>query len=322
MKKLREVGVILCSLVGALLLSSLPSYAATNTSAQGNGLRISPVRTDLTINPGESRVITVYAKNITSSNENLQVVFNDFQAGTDESGTPALLLNNTSAPSHSLRKFMSASSDTISIAPNEQKALQVTVTIPSGTPGGGYFGAVRLLPAGTNSSDKQVNLSASVASLVLVTVPGTYKEQMSVVSMDIQQDGHQRSIFSSSKNLQAVVRFNNTGDVQEQPFGKVAVKKGSKVVYTTEINNSDPKANVLPNSIRRFSADLKNVGSFGKYTVEGNFGYGNKGQLLQATTTFYVIPVIDIIIAVLILLVVVLAVLLGLSRRRRGARRS
>jgi hypothetical protein len=136
-------------------------------------------------------------------------------------------------------------------------------------------------------------------------------------------------LFTSNKDLKAAARFENNGNVQEQPFGKIILKKGSKVLQTVEINNTDPRGNVLPDSIRRFEVDLNKVGSFGKYTVQGNFGYGTSGQLLSGETTFYVVPLaLIILVAVLILVVLFLIfVLPRLVRRynravvRRASRR-
>jgi hypothetical protein len=123
-------------------------------------------------------------------------------------------------------------------------------------------------------------------------------------------------IFTSNKNLQGVVRVRNSGNVQEQPFGRIVLKKGDKVLGSYEINNTDPRGNVLPDSIRKFSVDLKNVGSFGKYTLQGNFGYGSSGQLLSASTSFYIVPVWMIII-VLLLLALVLFLIFGLPKAVR-----
>jgi hypothetical protein len=108
----------------------------------------------------------------------------------------------------------------------------------------------------------------------------------------------------------------NIGDLQEEPFGKVILKKGSQVINSYEINTTTPKGNVLPGSTRRFSVPLDGLSSFGKYRIEGNFGYGTKGQLLTASATFYVIP-----LALLIAALVVIALIIGLiSWRLRGRR--
>ena len=318
MKKLLR-GITLLLVIGiSLVLTSLGANAAQPLAT--NGYRVSPVRTDLTIKPGASSKLTVYIQNASSAVEHLQVVVNDFQAPKDESGNPALLLNGATAPDHSLKQFVSVPNKTFTLQPGQQKPVTVDLAVPAGTPGGGYYGAIRFAPVGA-SGDKNVNLNASVASLVLITVPGKITEQVSVAGFGVAQvpkgqsvtNASFRSIFFNNKNLKAIVRFQNSGNVQEQPFGNIILKKGSKTLATYHVNKSDSPGNVLPNSIRRFSVDLNKVGSFGKYKVEGNFGYGSKGQLLTASATFWVIPIIFVIIAILIILLI-LFLIFGLPR--------
>jgi hypothetical protein len=62
------------------------------------------------------------------------------------------------------------------------------------------------------------------------------------------------------------------------------------------------------------------VGGFGAYKLEGNFGYGSNGQLLSASTTFYVIPKAVIIGFILIVLLIIFLVL-GLPRLIRAYNR-
>lgn len=62
--------------------------AASSTSVATNGYKVSPVRTDLSVKPGDSDIVTVYVQNASSAVENVQVIVNDFQAPTDESGNP------------------------------------------------------------------------------------------------------------------------------------------------------------------------------------------------------------------------------------------
>lgn len=304
--------------VAVLLFASVSPVAAatTNTNAgAGNGLRISPVRTDLTINPGNSQTIDVYVTNLTKEDAVLQGVVDDFTAGTDESGNPAILLNGEKAPSHSLKDYVS-SIGTFSLAGQATKDLKVTIAIPKGVAGGGYFGAVRIVPAPSNAN-KNVNLTASVGSLILVTVPGPVNEQMSLASFDVRHINPKTNavespsvLFTSNKNIAGVVRFQNSGNLQEEPFGKMILKKGSKTIATYDVNNTSPRGNVLPSSIRRFAVPLSGMGSFGKYTLEGNFGYGTKGQLLSASTSFYIVPLTAIVIAVVVLLLILVVVYL------------
>jgi len=303
-------------LVGSLSILlgiTLPVFAATAPVATGggNGLKVSPVRTDLIVKPGESATVDVYVTNVTAQAATFQVVVNDFIASNDETGNPALILDtNQPASAHSLKQFVSPIAD-VTLKPSEQKDVKVPITIPASAAAGGYYGAVRFVGAGSSTTGNQnVSLSASVGSLILVKVPGNLKEQMGIASFDTRVKDKIHSIFSNGKNIDAVVRFQNTGNVQEQPFGKVTLKNfRGKVLYSGEFNNaSTTRTNVLPDSIRKYTIPLKNVGSFGKYTVMGDFGYGN-GQTLTATTTFYIIPTFAIVLFVIILLLIVVAII-------------
>lgn len=290
------------------------AFAATQQqNGGGNGLRVSPVRTELTIKPGETKVVDVMVSNVTSSPASLQTIVNDFTASSNETGEPAILLNPKQyAPSHSLKRYVAAIPDFV-LQPGKEKTVKVKITIPADAAGGGYFGAVRFKPV-SSGGDKNVTLSGSVGSLILVKVPGDIKEQLSIASFDVRKDDSPKIVSFDNKSLNGTVRFKNEGNVQEQPFGKIVLKKGSKTLGTYEINNTSPRGNVLPDSIRKFSVPLKNVGSFGKYTLEGNFGYGANGQLLSAKTSFYVVP----LWLVIVIAVAILAALFAIFRLARN----
>jgi hypothetical protein len=292
------------------------THAATQSTSVGNAIKVAPVRTDLTIPAGESRRISITLQNLTSTSVEYEAIINDFVASSGESGQPALILDaNKYAPSHSLKRYITPVPN-VTVGGGESKDVTVSVAIPNDAAAGGYYGAVRFAPAGSVDPTKNVTLSASVGSLILVKVPGDIKENMTLESFDVRTSPEATSgssFFTSNKDLYAVSRFKNTGNVHEQPFGKVVLKRGSKVLQTIEINNTDPRGNVLPDSIRRFSVKLDKVGLWGKYTVEGNFGYGSSGQLVSGSTSFYVFPLAYVLVALAVLAVIVLAVL-GLPR--------
>lgn len=298
---------LLSGLVGAFILligATVPVAAATNSS--GNGLKISPVVTNITINPGQSQVVPVYVQNVTNATVTLQVVVNDFTAGNDENGTPNLLLDpNQYAPTHSLKRLVGPVSN-VTLQPGQQQTVNVTVAVPQGAAGGGYYGAIRFAPVGTNGN-ANVSLQASVASLVLVRVPGNIVDNLKLVSLDTRSSGTNDStqvLFTNNNTVYGVARFQDLGNVQEQPFGKILLEQNGKQLASYEINNETPRGNVLPGSIRRFAIHVDHLGLIGKYTLVGNFGYGTDGQLLSGQTTFYVVP-LGLIVAVVVLLALI-----------------
>jgi hypothetical protein len=311
----RVLRTIATTIMGAGLLAvGFSGVGQVSAQTAGNGIKVSPVRTEVTMNPGESRTVSFNVQNITSTSAEYSAVINDMVA-KGEDGQAALILDaDQYAPSHSLKRYISAIPN-VQIDAGKFKEVKATITIPKDAAGGGYYGAVRFVPAGTQI-DKNVTLSASVASIILVRVNGDITENMTIESFDVRRgEGGLggSSFFTTNKNLFSVVRFRNKGNVHEQPFGKVRVLKGDKVVQETEINKTDPRGNVLPDSVRRFDTELTKLGSFGKYTVQGNFGYGSNGQLLSATTSFWVIP-LPLIVGVIIAVVVVLALIFAVPK--------
>lgn len=315
MNKIFRVVLSVIIAVGVAVTGTLgtqQSFAQNNT--EGNGIRVSPVRTDVTMNPGESRSITLTIQNITGASSEFQAVINDF-VPKGEAGQPALILEaDKYAPSHSLKRFI-AKIPNVSVNKGEYKEVKAVITVPKDAAAGGYYGAVRFVTA-NDALNKNVTLSASVASIVLVRVNGDIVENMALESLDVrnsERSNSASSFFTSNKNLYVVARFKNMGSSHEQPFGKVVLKKGDKVLQTTEINNAEVKGNVLPDSVRRFSVKLDKVGSWGKYTVEGNFGYGSTGQLISGKTSFFVFP-LALIIAILVVVAAVVMAIVWLPR--------
>lgn len=322
MRRRFVAGVAAVSALFAIVTaSSLPS-AVSAQSNTGNGMRISPVRVDTTIQPGESKVVDVYITNVTDAPVTLQGIVNDFGASDDESGQPRIYLDdNASAPARGLKKFVKPIGQ-VALQPREQKNIKVSISIPNDAAGGGYYGAVRFAPANSNNGES-VSLSGSVGTLVLVTVPGDISEQANIQSFNIARQngetlGKASNFFTNGakgddgKGLQAVLRVQNTGNVQIAPFGKAILKKSGKEIASYEINNTQPRGSVLPDSTRRFTIDLGDkTAGFGRYTLEGNFGYGSSGQLITAKTSFMVVPMPYVLMFVGLLLLIIAAALIA-----------
>lgn len=307
------LGVTIASVLGSVSPAAAAGPSTPGTG--GNGLRISPVRNDITVAPGKKQVVNITITNVTTVPATLQTIVNDFVANPNETGNPAIILDPKAyAPTHSLKRFVEPSGS-FTLAPGQQKIIPVTLNIPANAAGGGYFGAVRFAPASTlNGPNINVSLAGSVGSLILLKVPGNVKEQLTIASFDVRRDDHPSSFFTSSKNLMATVRFQNQGNIQEEPFGKILLKnRSNKVLATYEINNTDPPGSVLPDSIRKFPIPVKGIGKYGKYKLEGNFGYGASGQLISGSTTFYVIPT-SLVIAFIAFVLVLAFLVFGLPR--------
>lgn len=291
-----------------LLGSTGPVFAApaTSTSNGLNTLKISPVRSDIVIAPGKTDVVTMKVTNMTKAPMTIQAIENDFVAG-DDRGTPALILDASKfAPTHSLKRYMVPIPNT-TIAPGVTQEIKVTVKVPLDAKPGGYYGAVRFSPVSAGGSTS-VNLNASAASLILMTVPGPVEEKLTLKSFDVKQGSKVDTIFQSANDLQVSFRMENTGSIQEGPFGNISVMQGDKVVYSYNFNDTAPREMVLPDSTRVWDVPLKNIGGFGNYTIKATLSYGQKNQTIEVKKSFWVIPIAVIAVTVggLLLLVAII----------------
>lgn len=319
---LKSVQVVV-ALVVAVVVLVVAQAALVGAQATANTLKVSPLRTDIQVKPGESGTVKIVVTNLTGDAVTVRPIQNDFISG-DESGTPSIILDaDEFAPTHSLKRFLSPLKD-VTIPANKSVVVEVTITVPGSTQAGGYFGAIRFAPTSPDSGG-QVNLSASVASLILLTVPGDAVEKLELTEFALLQGGKAASDFRTPNDLKVSFRFENKGNIQIGPFGKVSVMKGDELVYDTDFNSKTPRDVILPDGARRWEVPLEDIGTFGRYTVNATFTYGTKNQSIDVVRTFWVIPTAMIITAIAIVVVLVgLAIWLIFflkGRRKRTIRR-
>ncbi len=320
---------VVIGFIGAVLVISLLFFihsasAQSSTANSANTLKITPVRTDLQVKAGETGKVEVIVSNLTDKSILIKPIQNDFIQG-DERGTPSIILDeNEYAPTHSLKRFMVPLSN-VTVPAKDSKVITVVINVPKDAQAGGYFGALRLAPT-TPDSGGQVNLSASVASIILLTVPGPTVESLKLTDFSLQQGGKAGTDFRTPNDLQLTFRFENAGNIQQGPFGKISVKQGDKVVYDYSFNEKNPRDVVLPDGARRWDVPLENIGEFGHYTVSATFTYGSKNQSIEVEKSFWVIPttyIIGAIAAVVLLIGLIIFLIFFLrGRKRRRARRS
>lgn len=316
-----RLGVALAIMMLVSLVAYMsPASAETKTA---NTMKISPVRTDIEIPAGKSKTVPITITNLTKNPISVHPALNDFVAG-GEDGSPALILDeNEYATTHSLKRYLSPLKD-VTIAAESTKTVNVRISVPRDAQAGGYFGAIRFAPTNPDGGG-QVNLAPSVASLILLTVPGDTVEQLELTDFNVLQAGRPQAFFMSPEGLSTSVRFKSSGNVQVGPFGKISVKNGNDVVYATDFNTTQPRGMVLPDSARKWDIPLKNVGEFGRYTVTATFTYGKENKTIEVEKSFWVIPqyVFLIMLAALLVLIalVVFAWFYIKKRRRLSARR-
>lgn len=326
MKYVLRLSVVLvftvATLFGGIAYAQTENDTILENSEQGvnggSGFRVSPTRDDFTAERGTVVTRTVEIRNVTENEQTARAVIDDFSASANESGAPNLLIGDDAQENYpySIKPFVLSIEDVL-LQPGQKEDVLVTFSIPEDTAPGSYFGLLRFVTLNELDEDLVqdigIALNASVGVVFLIQVPGDTVDLLSLEEISVVKDGSSGSLFSSAPDTVAI-RLNNTGNTFQAPFGRVLVKNWSgDIVYEYELNDSDPRGNVLPDSIRRFENEIEGIGSFGRYTVESNISYGDGGNIITGTVTFWVVPWNTIGLAILAILIVGFAGTRGLK---------
>ncbi|HET7673576.1 MAG TPA: hypothetical protein VFK11_03640 [Candidatus Saccharimonadales bacterium] len=284
-----------------------------------SGLQISPTRTELNVKRGSSQPVSISLKNVTGGSIIAKPEIDDFVSDND-TGTPRIITDPNQKSPYTIKDFISTIPD-IPMKSGETKTVKIPVNVPADQPPGAYFGVIRFIaqPVSTDKDNagRQINLTASLGHIVLVNVPGNVKEQLQLVSFSAEKDGKEGKIFSSAPDSIAL-GLRNTGNSFSKPFGTVTIKdfRGNEV-YKYEVNNTDPRGNVLPDSTRVFHDGLKNIGSSpNRYTAVASVSYGTGGDVLVSEIQFWVIPTWVRILAAIVVLLILVMIFYGYKKLR------
>jgi len=294
-----------------MLATSAPASAqSTNGLPTGSGLSITPTVSEFTINPGGTETVKITLKNVTVDNVTAVAYLNDFVAD-NSTGNPKIITDPKVHSPNSIRNFISGL-DNVPLQKGEQQNLTIGLKVPSNTPPGAYYGIIRYRAIPENSplpaNGGEVSLTASVGTIVLVTVPGKLREQVQLTAVHVYRGARDSSIFVTSPD-KIGVEIRNLGNGFAKPFGTVEVQNTfGKVVGTYQFNNPQQLGNVLPNSTRIFTSPFTKINRIGRYKITANVSYGNGSQVLSTSKTIYYIPGwLAITLGVVLLLAVLLA---------------
>ncbi len=312
----RGARFILVAILATVFLVS-PVAAAASSNGSPNGVLISPVVEETTINKGQTVPIQMAIQNPTNSPVTLKAFINDFLPSSDESGTPDIILNNPKTPLP-LDNFESlvAPIANISLNPQQRVYFNVNLNVPANAPSGGYYGVIRFQNANIANTGN-VGLTASAGTLFLITVPGNLTYKLTLTKFEIEQNNQPTSFVTSGK-LSVVTILNNVGNIHVQPFGTIEVKNMfGKVDKVIQFNGISPRSNILPDSARKFTNALPAKHWLGHYTVTASIAWQQgSSNIIVVSAGFWYLPVWFILTAIAVIVLIVLIVWFVIHRHR------
>jgi len=315
----RRVASAVLSAVAFVTMTVAPVGAQSGGPA--SGLRISPTRSEVTVGQGEAGEAKFNIKNVTGGTIVVKSRLNDFDPQEDGSPKP---LKDGETNGASIKSFITLPAD-VTLEADKDTDIIVPISVPSGQAPGAYYGVVLFqgLPA-NQSNTGQVSLTGSVGGIILVNVPGNIKESMQLVSIRAGRvtPGSNNEVRLSNVFAQPFdrvqIRVKNTGNSFLKPYGKVTVADWrGREVTSYEMNDTDPRANVLPSSQRVFTNTVSDIKTPGRYIISAGLAYGDGGDVLTQKVTVWYLPIWTVVVAVLLLAGIVFGILRLLKKAPR-----
>ncbi len=278
----------------------LPLSAIAQTTDQTTKTSISPVTFNLTANGGDVLQQTVKIRNDAAFTQTLEMNVENFTA-TDEQGTVGLTEEETP---FSLAKWVRFNKTEYTLKSGQETQVPFTITVPRNAEPGGHYASVygQLTPdSGEIGGSSGSAIGQKVGALVLLRVAGDIKEDANIETFIVKD-------FSAGESIPFSIRAKNNGSVHIRPQGFITITD----IFGNKIKDIQiEEKNVFPGAVRELVSSWEDPGFMGYYTANVLMYYGQSNQQMTASTTFWVIPWMQIAIwggaAIVIILILFFA---------------
>lgn len=269
LKKCKTIFIIAVIMTAILCLNAESVLAQRN----GVGIKISPIRIENLVDPGEIMSDYVEVFNESNTRVTYYVYLKDFKAG-DETGAPRLIAPG-SEDGYFLASWIDITGEGIELGPGESKKVPFTITVPETTGPGGYYGGIYFgtqppkLDVEGAEKGAGIAIAQQTGCLILLQVKGDALEEARIREFNTAKD-----LYSTPFDVEFFVRVENLGNVHVKPHGAVTITNmfGKEVAM---IRFNEKGGNVLPNSIRKFTKiNWKGDWGFGRYKASLGLSYG------------------------------------------------
>lgn len=249
---------------------------------------VGPGKIDVTLNPGESKIVEMIVTNRTGERRVFNLTTEDMTGSTDIN-TPVVLFGSNRGP-YSLRDYLIVSRRSFELGQNERARIPVTISIPPDAEPGGLYGsmlvdtvAIEANGGETTNTVPQSAIIARIGTLFFVTVAGAVEREASL--LEFATIGKQK--FFGSSPVTFGILHENTGSMHIAPYGEVRVTNmlGDEVGFV----ELEPWF-ILPGSERLREITWSREFVIGRYTATAQINRSYDDIVDTASFTFWVLP--------------------------------
>lgn len=273
----------------------------------GKGFTVIPPRFELFANPGETIHEKIRIKNEFAEPATYAVIVEDFSTAGEEGHV--VLEEESNDRAYSLGDWLSLSTDTLTLSPNEEVTYAYSIVVPKDAEPGGHYASILFSSGTTEPVPGAATVNQRIGSLILLRVSGNVDENAKIETFTVPS-------YSQFTPITFTLRVNNGGNVHIQPKGTIVITNiFGKKVDEIPLNG----ANVLPNATRKMETVWDKKSVVGTFTATLVATYGQQNLPLTAAARFTVISTTAaIILGVGVLGAIFFLLSLFTGRRRLG----
>lgn len=266
------------------MLLGIASLAFAQNAPEA-GIGISPATIENGANPGETQKHLVSVTNLSGVSQTYYFYLRDIVA-VEDGGVPVFAVEGEEKTGYELSTWLTLSATEMTLAPGEQRDVEVTIAVPSNATPGSHFGGfvVSMQPPRLRSTGASVGYE--VANIISIRIAGDVVEDAQIRSFSTGN-----FIYGKPK-IDFSARVENKGSVLLRPFGPLEIYNmfGKRV---SMITLNETRAGIFPFSERIFNVVWESDGGgFGRYEAILSMVYGEQGRqsTISSTTSFWILP--------------------------------
>lgn len=254
-----------------------------------NDFVVGPGKVEVTMKPGETRVVEVQVTNRISDDRKFKIEIEDAVGTIDASRAIQLLSGGERGP-YSIQDFVSVPGYEFTIDLGQRAYIPVTISIPPNTEPGGYYGSVLVQTLHTSSAeDAQGQITprspviSRIGSLFFITVEGERNVGGELKEFSLLDN----KMWYEQGPVNFGILFENTATVHLNPYGELSITNmfGEEVGYI----ELEPWF-VLPKALRLREIEWDREFLLGRYTATLQLNRGYDDIVDEATVHFWVLP--------------------------------
>lgn len=255
------------------------------TMSYAYGVKVSPVRYDLSIARGSSQE---FALNLLGSKGSYNQDLLIYPSDLFMSRSGALSFDSLIAGKNSCVKWIKMEKNKLSLLEDQNKKVKFKISIPANAIPGEYYAVIMVEPTKfTNVKDEKnpimFQMKSRVAVVVVLDVPGrSYEKKGEITELKTLETDSLVKITSA---------FKNTGDMHLDVLGEAVVRSADgRINYgkcdLKALSSSKNEAFIFPGATRDFEGTLKRQLPAGDYVVEASYNYGYDFKKARQTEKF------------------------------------